>query len=405
MKKSVFFGLLIFLTINSVVFGQSAERDRPKLKNFGWSLQPKTEEITENDGGKSDKPDDVIRVETNLVVNDIFVSDKQGRAISGLTKEDFIVTEDNQPQKIDTFTLGGDAKIPRSIVLIMDYSGSLLPYIKNSVEAAKVLIDQLNPEDRMAIVTDDIELLTDFTRDKTLLKEKLESLKTKALSGKPGRSEQYSALYAVLNEIFDEEDVRPIIFFQTDGDEYYALKGGRPLAPDSPIKQRNFSFEDILAAAEKSRATIYTIMPGMKYVGLSASEQIAKAKKEYALRMQAYAVIGKALPLINENPEFRERMLRIVVNSSLNRLPYLNNLSKSTGGWTSILENPEQAGNIYAQILSLINRRYVLGYYPTNETRDGKRRDVKIEVRNHPEYTVWAHKSYFARPSQQQNSK
>lgn len=51
--------------------------------------------------------------------------------------------------------------VPRTIVLIIDYSGSQLPFIKNSVAAAKVLVDKLGPKDLMAIVTDDVELLLD----------------------------------------------------------------------------------------------------------------------------------------------------------------------------------------------------------------------------------------------------
>ncbi len=43
-----------------------------------------------------------------------------------------------------------------------------------------------------------------------------------------------------------------------------------------------------------------------------------------------------------------------------------------------------------------MNNRYVIGYYPTNKTHDGKRRTIKIEVRGHPEFVVWGRKVYFA---------
>lgn len=389
MKRFLLSSLILVLVTTSFVLAQSTESGRPPtLKEFGWSLRQNAEDE------KPAESDDVIRVETNLVVNDIFVSDKQGRAITGLTKNDFIVTEDGQPQTIESFALGSDAKVPRSIVLIMDYSGSLLPYIETSVEAAKILVDQLNPQDRMAIVTDDVELLTGFTRDKTVLKEKLDLLKAKALSGNPGRSEQYSALYATLNELFDKEDVRPIVFFQTDGDQISRLKG---IQNYSDSNRTNFSFEDLLTAAENARTTIYTIMPGMKYAGLSKDEQMEKAQKAADLRTETLIGMGRLLPLKKEDSEARERRLKFSIKIALTELSFLNSVTKSTGGWTSILETPEQVGNIYAQILSLINRRYVIGYYPTNETRDGKRRMVKIEVRGHPEYIIWDHKSYFAR--------
>ena len=51
-------------------------------------------------------------------------------------------------------------------------------------------------------------------------------------------------------------------------------------------------------------------------------------------------------------------------------------------------KQPEQASELYSRVLNDINRRYVIGYYPTNRTRDGKRRNVSIEVRGHPEYIV-----------------
>jgi hypothetical protein len=74
----------------------------------------------------------------------------------------------------------------------------------------------------------------------------------------------------------------------------------------------------------------------------------------------------------------------------------LAQLSKASGGWISFLEQPEQASAIYSKILSDINNRYVVGYYPTNKVHDGKRRKVSVEVRNHPEYLVWGRKSYIA---------
>ena len=73
---------------------------------------------------------------------------------------------------------------------------------------------------------------------------------------------------------------------------------------------------------------------------------------------------------------FRQQMAMMIV-------------ARASGGFTEGLETPEQADEIYARILNDINNRYLIGYYPKNEERDGKRRNVKIEVRGHPEYVVW----------------
>ena len=67
-----------------------------------------------------------------------------------------------------------------------------------------------------------------------------------------------------------------------------------------------------------------------------------------------------------------------------------------SGGWAAFLNKPEQAADIYSTILSDINSRYVIGYYPSSKVHDGKRHDVLIEVRGHPEYVVSGRKSYYA---------
>jgi VWFA-related protein len=389
------------ILLSAIIFyAQTPEPTATPAREFGWSLKeepakkPQTqkgETVAQVSANKEDD-EDIIRVETNLVVNDVYVTDRQGRVITGLKKEDFVVREDGRPQTIETFALGDDVVIPRSIVLVMDYSVSQLPYIVTSVEAAKSLVDQLNPRDKMALVTDDIELLTGFTQDKNLLKDKLEYLKQKALTGQVGKSEQYSALYAVLNEIFSDADVRPIVFFQTDGDEDYALKKSGILS-DASLPERKFSYEDVLTAAERARSTIYAIAPGANYNGISDSQQLDKAKKDDEMKRNSYAQIGRVVP-----PKMDSGLLASSVKATLRRQEYLDRLAKSTGGWLSNLETPEQANEIYAKILDEINRRYVIGYYPTNETRDGKRRTVRIDVKNHPEYVVSGRKTYFAAP-------
>ncbi len=59
----------------------------------------------------------------------------------------------------------------------------------------------------------------------------------------------------------------------------------------------------------------------------------------------------------------------------------VSEIAKFTGGSTSYLEQPEQADEVYSEILSAINWRYTIGYYPTNQAQDGKVRKLKVEVR------------------------
>src|SRR5436190_14893382 len=177
--------LSLSLILVSYSGGLAQDKTQPKIKNFGSSLKrikwdPEKKAAVEvnpkpDTKGSSDDVE-VVKVETSLVSNAVMVVDAKGDFVSSLTDQDFVVTEDGQPQQVGMFSMGDDIKVPRSIVLIIDYSGSQLPYIKTSVAAAKALVDKLPPSDSMAIVTDDVELIQDFTKDKHKLKSKLDSL-------------------------------------------------------------------------------------------------------------------------------------------------------------------------------------------------------------------------------------
>ena len=231
----------------------------PRLRAFGSSLAAVQNTARAVIGSPSD--DEVVRVDTDLVVSAVLVLDAQGKTVRGLQSGDFTVKEDGKLQEVATLSMGNNQDVARSIVLIIDYSGSQLPYIKTSVESAKMLVDKLNPKDRMAIVTDDVKLLANFTNDKQLLKSKLEILKTSALAGMIGASEQYDALMATLSELLNNEDARPIVIFQTDGDQLGDLKGGPAFDPYLP--PRKYSLEDILTKAEKTRTTVYSVISGV----------------------------------------------------------------------------------------------------------------------------------------------
>lgn len=396
--------VILIFGIGFAVYAQTPEREKPRLIDFGASLRPNYNKPKANKSGSAED-DDVISVETALVGSDVLVVDEKGFAMSNLSKDDFLITEDGTPQKIEFFELGKQPNVPRSIVLIIDYSPSLQPYLEKSIAAAKVLIDKLNPLDKMAIVTDDVELITDFTRDKKTLKEKLDALEFKAQSKKAGRSLQYSALYAALNELFDVEDVRrPIVIFQTDGDEYPFLKDSLgQLSPelaryyggktDYAARTTKFGYQDVIAATEKVGTTVYTIIPSLHFLGLSPEDAVTQGRIHYLSGQKEYLTRTTNRPLPESN-------IKEVANLYAKFFPVAHesivSVANASGGWGKYLETPDEADAIYSSVLDDINNRYLLGFYPTNQTRDGKRRTIKVEIRNHPEYKILTRRSYYA---------
>lgn len=372
---------------------QSETQERPQRKDFGSSLKRlrwdpekgtaiETRKPGDRPGGQSDS--EVVRVETNLVVCDVQTRDGSGRIVEGLTQSDFLVTEDGRPQQIEHFSLGNDQRVGRSIVLLIDYSGSQSPYIKSSAAAAKILVDQLGPKDMMAIVTDDVALLVDFTRDKTRLKRALDSLVKKSAARDYGRSSQFSALMATVREMFTDQDIRPVVIFQTDGDELFCLRPSNPpiltipdvyLAPGSTtIEQASFSLRDLYQAIEKSRALVYTVIPGIRVTGPTTAND-----PEWSISPASTSGKRVSVTLTETRSWFQ-----------------LAAAGAAIGGWTSYLETPKQAPELYRSILADINGRYLIGYYPTNKAHDGTQRKVVVEVRGHPEYSVTGRRSYLA---------
>lgn len=382
-RRVICAALLLFLTAQ-VQRAQTTPEGRPKLKDFGSSLKRLKWDKRANKAGEKAPPrnadpageDEVVRVTTDLVTCDVQITDPLGNTILGLTRDDFIVSEDGTPQKIDHFSLGNDRSVPRTIVLLIDHSGSQKPYLKKSVEAAKTLVDQLGPRDIMAIVTDDVKLLVDFTRDKAELKKALDVVRDSR-----GDSKQFSALLATVREVFTPEDVRRIVIFQTDGDELFHLRPSVPPLfsipprgiPPETSYLRSFSLRDVYLAVEKSGASVYTVIPSPPLIesqfhtGFKTTTELFGTSNPRNLPLVAYR-----------------------------RWEQIAAAGAAMGGWTAYLPKPEDATDIYRRILEDINTRYVIGYYPTNKTRDGKRRTVSIEVKGHPEYSVWGRKSYIA---------
>ena len=424
-------------------YAQSPPKEKPKLKDFGSSLKklkwdPKKKEVVVTDQAIRNRSsdDDVITIDTSLVICDVLVTDKQGRPVRGLKATDFAIREDGVPQQVGHFVLGDNANLSRSIVLIIDYSRSQFPYIADSIEAAKIFVDKLGRYDRMAIVTDDVELLVDFTGDKRELKKGLDSLieKNKGSKGflgvggkRPqfGRSAQYSSLMATLNEAFDDEDESPIVVFQTDGDEVEYLRNSiivHEVPPNLPTELRaevqeeieykkklqrasvtEFSLDDVYRTVEKSRATIYTIIPRTRLIGFTQDEQIQRlaAEDERSVATWSAAAPDKLRNVFEARQEERRKkltpeILRARADQELKVQVALADLAKLSGGWAEFLETQSQAADIYKRIVEDLNQRYIVGYYPTNKDLDGKRRYITVEVKGQPDYVITSRKSYYA---------
>jgi Ca-activated chloride channel family protein len=96
--------------------------------------------------------DEIIKVDSRLVVVPVSVIDSAGQPVPGLTAQDFRISEEGKPQQLEQVS---DAeKVPLEIALLFDISATTSPMFKFQQEtAAKFLKQVMRPEDRATIFT------------------------------------------------------------------------------------------------------------------------------------------------------------------------------------------------------------------------------------------------------------
>jgi Ca-activated chloride channel homolog len=158
---------------------------------------------------------DVYRFTTSVDAVHLSVSvvNKKGRLVTDLSRDDFMVVEDNLHQKIVYFARGEDA--PLDLVLLVDASGSmeLTEKAANARNAAIQLIQSLGPEDRVSVYAFDRDVyqLTDFTQDKAAATAALTRLEPF------GSTALYDAVVTLSDAVLHEGFGRRAIVVTTDG--------------------------------------------------------------------------------------------------------------------------------------------------------------------------------------------
>src|SRR6478736_5480677 len=154
--------------------------------------------------------DDVVRTETSLVQLNIGVVDKQGRAITSLTRGDFVVYEDGVKQSIQHFE---PVEAPFSLVLMLDMSGSTVNFRQQLKLASQRFLDALAPDDRVAVIqfNKGVKSLTGFTTDRQKTGYAIE------IANGAGETHFYEALKYALKELEKEGQRRKAIVVLTDG--------------------------------------------------------------------------------------------------------------------------------------------------------------------------------------------
>jgi Ca-activated chloride channel family protein len=146
------------------------EMEKPKDKNG-----PK-EELTSNNGdlnaGKLSAHVRPLKVDVDLVLVPVTITDPLNRLVTGLEKENFQLFDGNSQQEIRSFS-SEDA--PVSLGVIFDSSGSMSSKMDRAKDAVGEFFKTANPQDEFFMITfsDEPEEVSDFTSSVDEIQNKL----------------------------------------------------------------------------------------------------------------------------------------------------------------------------------------------------------------------------------------
>jgi VWFA-related protein len=183
------------------------------------------EDTSNTDVSRVGRPEATIRVNSDLVLIPVMVTDRNDQAIRGLEREHFRLWENKVEQSITHFACE-DA--PVSVIFALDVSGSMKLRLKLAVQAVDQFLRDANPEDEFALAafSDKAGLLQPFTRNADELVNKLIFLQAK------GRTALLDAVAISLAEMRNAKNTRKMILIVSDGGD------NNSRINDREIKQR-----------------------------------------------------------------------------------------------------------------------------------------------------------------------
>jgi len=389
-------GLTCQLLFVSAAAAQQPNQQRPRRVN-PQAVPQATPPPAVADKTPVDEVDegDVVRVETQLVSVPAVVTNKTGRPVIGLRAENFLLFENGQKQEITNFAT---TEAPFEIALLLDTSGSTRVDVGLIRQAANAFIDALRPGDRVAIVAFNttrqgqsvaakVEVLSQLTGDRKLLRAAIENL------GSSNGTPFYDALARIADEIFHEpprEEVRGrrAIVALTDGVDSTSV---------SDFQTARSKLSRAGVASYFIQVNTEDFVEDRLLKDCQDDGRLTLSAKQLERYRQVYLPGARADDLVDfcQMGQFeRMQISRDLYNLARREM---NQIAKASGGRNFLAASLQDARAAFALVATEIGTQYSLGYYPTDKTRDGKYRTIRVEVQGAPEKPqVRAREGYYA---------
>src|ERR1700691_4743563 len=377
-----------------------------------------------------EQTDYVFHAESDLVLVNVTVRDKNGKFVEGLKPSNFTILEDNKPQKIVSFDVENVDSMPavdvaqakplagaateqtsapvsptdlasqfkdrRLIVLFFDLSAMEPDEIDHAVTSAEHYLDaQMLPADLVSIISLGSSLLVnqDFTTDRALLKKQLDAFST-------GSGQGFEEGTTGTTEGTPDTG-QP---FTADDTEYNIFNTDRRLEALRSVAEK-------LAYVQQKKSLIY-FSSGMDRTGIeNQSELRAAVNASVRANMAIYTMDMRGLQALVAGGEAQNASLRGVsaysgqatlnaLNSNFTTQETLVTLASDTGGRAFLDSN--DFSKVFKGVQDDTSTYYVLGYHSTNPARDGRYRRITVAL-NRPGMKIEYRRGYYA-PADYQHS-
>ncbi len=289
---------------------------------------------------------DIIRVDSQLVTLNMSVIDrKTNRGVVGLTKGDFRLFENGTEQQILQFE---SSSAPFDLLLLIDLSGSTRDVVKLIRAAALRFVDAARPSDRIGVIAfaGQPTVISRLTLNRQVLHQRINAMDTA-----PGDTKLYDATDFALSHILQDPKNarRTAVILMSDG-----LDGSIPGVQGEGSK---LPYKDLLVRLQEFDAVLYSLWLNTEYEALSPLDTQPEAFDTGYDRMKEMADTG--------------------------------------GGVFYEVERLEDLAGAYERVVADLGTVYSLAYRPSDKTRDGKWRAIRVNV-NRPSAVARGKRGYYA---------
>jgi VWFA-related protein len=279
------------------------------------------------------RPLETLKVNVNLVSLYFTVHDKRGALIPHLTKDDFTILEDKEPQKIKNFTAENDQ--PLTLGILLDTSGSQQNVLPLEQQAGAAFLSRvLRSKDEAFLISFDVnvDLLSDYTSNAHALSHAMDKAEINTgtggggmPSGSPKGTLLYDAVYLATHDKLQQETGRKAIIILSDGED----------------QGSSMKLQGAIEAAQKANTIVYVLL-------------IAD-RGFYGRGVYTMGYSGDA---------------------------YMKKMADETGGRViDVGNNGKKMEAAFSQIEEELRTQYVASYTPTNNKLDGSYRKIDVECK------------------------